>query len=128
MRILCLILLAVLTVPLFAAAIAYPRMSSAEWQVLTGYVPNSATDVTTSDSYVGRLHLSNKTAGALTCTLLDKSTNCGGAACHPWEAITIAANSVYAADLGGLYFPGGIQWSCSAASSVIGWMRGTYPQ
>ena len=111
----------------FGAAIPLPKMSQ-EWHVLTGYVPNSSTDLTTTDSYLDKVVLSNITAGAVTVVIKDKSTNCGGSACQIWPTVSMAANTVYTADLGGIYAPGGVQWECSAATSVVGWIKGKYPK
>ena len=124
LKLIALILVATLS---FGAAIPYPQFSQ-EWQTQTGYIPNSATVITATDSYVDRVVLSNITAGSVTITITDTSTNCGGSVCQIWPTVTIAANTVYVADMGGIYAPGGVKWQCSAATSVVGWMKGKYPK
>lgn len=112
----------------FSAAIPFPEFSR-QWHTQTAYLTNSAADVTTADSYIDRIFLSNVTVGAVTVTIKDKSTNCGGSACQLLPTFSIAANSIYVSpDLGGLYAAGGIQWQASANTSIVGWIKGKYPQ
>jgi len=84
------------------------------------FIPNSTTVIVAKDVKIGKIVLSNTTAGALTVTISDRSTSCNGGACQIWPAISIAANTVYTADLGGTFMQSGISWSASAANSVIG--------
>lgn len=86
------------------------------------YIPNSATAVTTSTVRIYTLYLANNTAGALTVTILDRSTNCNSAGCPLWPTVSIAANSVYTAQLSGVPATTGFTWQASAANSVMGWI------
>lgn len=108
-------------------AASYPLNFSQSWQSVTGFLPGSSTAVTTTDSYVDYIHLANTTSGSVTVTITDNSTHCSAGACQWWPTISIAANTVYVASTGGIYSPGGVKWTCSAATSVVGWIRGKYP-
>lgn len=88
------------------------------------YIPNTATVVTSHDALIYRLTLSNVTAGAVTVTISDRSANCNSAACQIWSAVSIAANTVYTVEFGGIFMESGFTWTASAANSVIG--RVTY--
>ena len=83
-------------------------------------VPTSETAVITTSVRIGQLHLTNTTAGALTVIIKDRSTNCGGSACEIWPTVSIAANTVYVAEL---HVPAasGFTWQASG-SGVQGWI------
>jgi len=83
------------------------------------YVPSSNTTVTTAAVRVYTVFLANVTAGAVTVTIKDRTTNCNGAACQVWPAVSIAANTVYIADMKGVAMTG-IDWSASSGNSVVG--------
>lgn len=106
-------------------ATPYPQPGQT-WQQPLGLVPNSSTAITIADSLLGQLHLANKTGSAVTVTLTDNSTNCGGSACQFWPVISIAANTVYENNFGGLLCTGGVIWSSNTANAVVGWVKGTY--
>jgi len=84
------------------------------------FIPNSTAVIVARDVKIGKVILSNTTAGALTVTISDRSTSCNSGACQIWPAISIAANTVYTVDLYGTFMQSGISWSASAANSVIG--------
>ena len=107
-------------------AIPYPLNFSTQWQSLTGFLPNSSTAVTTADSYIDYLHLANITGSPVTVTITENSTNCSSGVCQWWPTISIPANTVYIQAMGGVYSPGGVKWSASNASAVVGWIRGKY--
>jgi len=90
------------------------------------YVPSGSTAVTTSTAYIYRLHLANTSGGAVTVILADRSTNCGGSVCQLWPTISIAPNTVYTADLGGIPANSGFTWIASTGSAVVGWVSYGY--
>lgn len=110
------------------SAIAYPFNFTTQWQTTTGFVPNSATSVTTQDSYVDYIHLANISNGTVTVTVTDASTNCSAGVCQWWPVISIPANTVYTQSLGGIFSPKGVKWTASSANAVVGWIKGKYPQ
>lgn len=119
----------IISVTLWALLIFAVAFISASWQspwveATMQYVPSSTTNLFTSTTLVGRVHLANKSGGAVTVTLKDRSTNCGGAACEFWPAVSIAANTVYSYDLGSVRAVSGVQWSASAANAVVGSIQG----
>lgn len=89
-----------------------------------GYVPNSDTAITTSGATLLGLHLNNKSASPVECVIKDRSTNCGGGACSLFGPATLGASgsagSVVSWAFNSMPAPNGIQWSCSAASAVVG--------
>lgn len=87
------------------------------------YIPNSTTAVAKYTVRIKTLYLANKTASAATVTLKDRSTNCGGAACQVWPAVSIPANSVYVADLRNIRVISGFTWESDTASAVVGWVE-----
>jgi len=106
-------------------ATPYPQAGQA-WQRTAAFLPNISTAITNADSLLGQLHLANKTGSTVTVTLTDNSTNCGGSACQLWPSISIAANTVYENNFGGLLCSGGVKWSSNTANAVVGWVKGTY--
>lgn len=95
----------------------------------TGYVvfvPASPATITTSDVLLGGIWISNVTGGAVTLTITDGSTHCGGSACQIWPVVSVAANSVVAFSFGGLPASGGVKWTAGAGTSLEGWMWGNY--
>lgn len=96
----------------------YPLSFSAGRQITGDFVPNTATDVVTTDAYVFHVSLSNTSASVVTCTIQDRQ----GTPRPYFPTVSIAANQVYDDNPNGRYFQGGITWSCSAASAVIGEM------
>lgn len=111
---------------LLAVALIGQTTYSTEVATRPAFVPATATDVVARDVNVMRINLSNTTGSAVTVTITDKSTNCGGSACQIWPAITISANTVYMVDVGGEQFVGGIRWSASASNAVVGSIRYRY--
>jgi len=70
-------------------AVPYPMIGQ-PWQQPLGYVPPSSSAVTTSTAMVNFLYLANTSGSAVTVTLTDNSTACGGSACPFWPAVTMA--------------------------------------
>lgn len=94
-------------------------------------IPSSLTALITvaSSQYVSVQYvtLHNITASAVTIKILDQSTNCNSAACPVVSSsgtatLSVAANSTVVFALGGQPAVGGIQWSASAANSVMAWI------
>lgn len=87
------------------------------------YVPNTTTTVAPYTVKIKTLYLANKTAGSVTVTLKDRSTNCNSAACQFWPAITMAANSTYVVDMRGIRVTSGFTWESDTANAVVGWVE-----
>ncbi len=105
----------------------YPTVGEL-WHQPQVFVPASSTPITTSDSLLTHFHLANTSAGSISVTFTDNSTNCGGSPCQFWPAISLAANTVQEVDfgVGGILCTGGIKWSASSGSAVVGWAKGSY--
>jgi len=84
---------------------------------------NAAADLTTTDSVIYQIVVSNKTGGAVTFTVLDKASS-------PKSLLTatsIGANTTYViAFPEGVWMTGGIRWVASAAASLDCEVYGTY--
>ena len=115
-------------VPLFAQTAVAPPTPGLPWEQLFGFVPASSTAVTTSDSLLSQLYLANITGSAVTVSITDISTACSSGPCSLWPAVTIAANTVYIVSFTREHAVGGIKWSASTGSAVVGYMSGTYTQ
>lgn len=112
-----------------AATTATPQRGQA-WYTPFAYVPitGSAADVMTETVFLDRGYFANATASAATCLLKDRTTACNSAACQFWPTVSIAANSVYTVDFGGIIVTSGVNWSCSAANTVAAQLTGAYPR
>lgn len=95
-------------------AIPYGRGMSGTKEIGNGLVavPTSATDLTTTDTWINQIILVNTTAGALTVTINDKQ----GSPLALVPTVSLAANTLYIT-----VFPfavkmtSGISWSASGA-------------
>ena len=87
-----------------------------------GYVPNTETAVISSTVRLYAMVLSNTSGGAVTITMKDRTTNCGGSGCAFWPTVSIAANTFYEVDFHGLRVQNGFTWQASTASAVTGWI------
>ncbi len=111
---------------------AVPQTPSTQvWHVGLTALPSSSTQAIAATSashyiWIDRLMLSNTSASSVTVTITDQGTNCNGGPCQIFPAVTLAANTVYAVDLGGARSYGGISWSATTANVVHGWMAGRY--
>lgn len=85
-------------------------------------VPTSTTTVVSTSVRIYGLNFSNTTAGSVTCTLTDLSTDCSGAGCVIWPTVSIAANTKYSANLGGEPARNGFSWSCSS-TGIHAWVN-----
>jgi hypothetical protein len=75
-------------------------------------VPTSAADLSTADTYLFQVSLTNGTGGALTVTLTDKQTS----AKNVMEVTTIGAGTTVAFNWEeGLFCKGGLTWVASGA-------------
>ncbi len=110
---------------LLVFAPAFILAQSPPWEVGLTNVPAATTVVVSQTVHVQQMTLVNTTGSAVTVTVLDRSTNCNGAACTVFAA-SIAANTVYTVPLGGVRAQGGVTWVASTANAVSGWMRGTF--
>jgi hypothetical protein len=117
--------LCLLAAPVFAQTpSAYPTTFSQVLEVGLITVPSSTTTVFSFTVRVDRMYFSNRTGSAVTVTVTDGSTNCtGSSACQLFPAVSIAANSTYAVDLGGVTAQLGVKWSASSANAVDGWIK-----
>jgi hypothetical protein len=105
------------------AVVAYPINFSQHQQTTPGFVPNTITDVWTQDVYLEALTLSNESSSTVTCTIQDKQ----GTPRAYFKTVSLAANTTYNdAHVPSRWFPGGLSWSCSAASAVTGYLRVSY--
>lgn len=82
-------------------------------------VPATDTDVWTRTVYLEEVTLSNITASAITCTILDKQSTPRAL----FKDVSIAANSTVGARFSARYMPSGVSWSCSSATGIVGYMR-----
>jgi hypothetical protein len=124
-----------LLLALASAAFACAQSASYTWEVGAQALPTSATNICSDRAggayppcYNARtLHLSsgefvNTTAGALTITITDNSTNCSGSVCTLFAA-SIAANTTYTVSFSGLRANQGVLWQASG-SGVVAWLAG----
>ena len=118
--------------PLLFASLAFGQTAASspaignQWHSPLGYVPSSSTAITTASSTITFLHLDNTSASSVAITIIDSSTNCGGAACAIWSAVPIPGNTAWEVPMYGLVATGGIKWSAGTGSAVTGWMTGYY--
>lgn len=86
-------------------------------------VPNVATDVTTSRSYIKQISVANKTGGAVTFTVTDKASSAKTLV----PTISIPANTLIIMSWPDLVqMNGGISWSASAGTSLDAEIFGYY--
>ncbi len=112
------LLLLSLIAPLVDAASASTRFQSPGSRVLDRslqVVPNSGTDISTTDSEIYQITLANNTGSACTFTLSDKQSSPKSV----MTAVSVAANTTYViAWPEGLYMYGGITWSSGTSSCL----------
>lgn len=86
-------------------------------------VPAVAADVTTTDTVIYQISITNTTAGALTLTIKDKA----GTPSELFEAVSIAANTTYVAAFPfGEHMVGGVNWVASGVglkARIFGYYR-----
>lgn len=86
-------------------------------------VPAVATDLTTTDSVIYQIVIANKTAAAVTFTVLDKAATPKSLL----SAVSIGANTTTVVTFpDGVWMTGGINWSASAANSLDSDVYATY--
>ena len=86
-----------------------------------GVVPASNTNIASEDVYVDAVVLINNGNTAVTVTVNDRSTSCASAACPLVPSgLSIAAKSVYVIPLMKVRAVGGIAWSASNGTDVVG--------
>jgi hypothetical protein len=81
--------------------------------------PATATALFSFTVYVEEITLTNKTDSNVTCSILDRQST-------PRELFTgvVNAGSVYVMPFKGRKMPGGITWSCTNGTAVIGYVYG----
>lgn len=114
----------------------YPVNPYISWYYGTAVVPNAASAVPVPKMpsgapapktvFVEMVVLANISSSAVTVTITDGSTNCGGGHCTLFAPATIQANQVYTIPLNGVPANGGVIWTASAANAVHGSIRGRY--
>lgn len=90
-----------------------------ERELVPQFIPNALTELTPADCHVTEIALSNTTAGAATVTVQDQQVTPTAIL----AAVSIPANTTYEISFRGRWCPGGLSWSCSADSTVIGAVR-----
>ncbi len=95
------------------------------WYVPLQSVATTAAQKISRSAFLDYAHFSNTSASAITITLVDLGTNCAGAPCSIWPAISIAPNSSYEVQFHGVNTAGGLTWTASAAG-VTAWISGRY--
>jgi hypothetical protein len=103
---------------------AYPIVGQQWYQ--KGFIPASSTAVAGATVLVNFGYFANTSGSAVTVTLTDQSTDCGASTCQFWPVISIAANTVYTVSFGGFPAVGGLKWTASTGSVVVGYLTGTY--
>jgi hypothetical protein len=115
-------LIAALLCAVIVAAADYSLAGRVErWA--NGLVPSSSTLVVSGTVYVDEIKLANKSAGSVTVTIIDASTDCSSAACEIVPTVSIAANTLYTIRLGGIIAPNGIRWSASSGTAIAGQIK-----
>jgi len=107
-------------------ATPYPVIGST-WYSPVGYVPASSTAVVNATVLLNVGYFANTTGSAVTVTLVDQSTACSSGPCTFWPAVSLAANQVYTVSFGGIVAVGGVKWSASGGTAVVGYLSGQYP-
>src|SRR5689334_9806740 len=95
-------------------AIPYGRGMSGTKEIGNGLVavPTSATDLTTTDSWINQIVLVNTTGGSLTVTITDKQ----GSPLTLVPTVSLAANTLYVTVFPfAIKMTSGITWSASGA-------------
>lgn len=106
-------LLGLVTIRLFAQTTVTPKpLATTEYQIRPQAVPSTATDIVSGDAYLVGGTLTTGTS-ASACTIQDKQ----GTPIPIMNALAIAANTVYNFQFSNRWMPGGITWSCTAATS-----------
>jgi len=85
-----------------------------------GLIPATLADVYTKNIWLSEITLTNKSAGTVTVTVQDKQTT-------PREvlaAVSVAANTTYVIRFDARYCPGGVSWSASSGTAIVGYLRG----
>ncbi len=86
-------------------------------------IPNVAADLTTVDTWIFQIVLSNKTAGAVTVTITDRASSPKTLI----PTVSIAANTAYViAFPDGVKMTDGVNWVASASNSIDAEVFGTY--
>lgn len=96
-----------------------------KWEQKFSPIPGSPTAIVNVDVVVNVIQLANASGSSVTVSFVDQSTACSGGPCTIWPAVSMAANSVYIA-VTNAHVVGGLKWSASTSSAVIGYVNGSY--
>jgi hypothetical protein len=111
-------------------AASFPTVGQ-PWYTPTGYVPASSTAIATQTVIWSAIYLNNTSGSAVTVTITDTSTACGGSPCQLWGASipanTIQNGPIFGGPAQGLVAVGGMKWFASTGSAVVGSLYGFYP-
>jgi hypothetical protein len=99
---------------------SYALNQSVVYETVPGLIPASSTDVFTRDIHVIEVHLVNNSNAAVTVRVRDKQST-------PMpilpDDLSIDANSVIDFAFSGRLAPGGVTWSASSGTAIIGFIR-----
>lgn len=90
------------------------------YETLPAPMPSTDTDAIVGNFWIEEITLANKTGSSDTCSVFDKQ----GTPREVIPAVPIAGNTVYVIDYKARYAPGGVSWSCTTGTGVIGTLRG----
>ena len=93
------------------------------------YVSSTPAALATRDTVLLYLRFSNDDASATgTIRVIDGTTSCGGAGCPIVPDVTIAPKTMYVIPLaqGGEFEKGGITWSVTGSTKVVGYVQLQY--
>jgi hypothetical protein len=117
------------SIPSGSAFIGYTRAQNGcgttNYEAGLQNLPNSSTSLTATTTCVLLVSFTNTTAGAVTVTMQDQTTNCNSGPCLMLSAFSIPANSNLLLPLYGTKFVSGIKWQASATNSITGDVIGT---
>lgn len=120
-----LICLGLISVWCYSATITAPNFEIAPanlnvQETVPGLIPATLTTVYTGNIWLSEITLTNTSAGSVTVTVQDGQTT-------PREvlsAVSIAAHTTYVIQFSARYCPGGVSWSASSATAIVGYLRG----
>lgn len=94
------------------------RFSSSAIDINPTLVPATDTVVFTSTFYLQEVTLTNKSGADVTCTILDRQST-------PRELYSNTVSpGIYIFDFKGRKMPGGMSWSCTSSTAVVGYAQG----
>jgi hypothetical protein len=92
-----------------------------------GVIPVSPATLATATVYVDAIVLVNNSASNVTVRIRDRSTDCSNGPCQlVSDDLVIMAGSTYPIPLYGVAATGGITWSASDGTAIVGRITGRY--